>query len=165
MSPFPKAQQLSGQKIPCNAKVFFYFFQAENMTEYTISVGVGVVVNFVLNYIMISLWTSVGACIATVISQVAVDYMQFRQLKNEVRFKSVVKLSYKYVFASIIMFIVCSLTKIVVSRGIASIILQVIVGVIVYGFILIRLKDEYLYMFLRKIYEKTTGRQNSRSII
>lgn len=34
MSPFPKAQQLFGQKILCNAKVSFYFFQAENMTEY-----------------------------------------------------------------------------------------------------------------------------------
>ena len=85
--------------------------------------------------------------------------MQFRQLKGEVKFKKVMKLSYKYLFASIIMFIACSFTKIFVSRGITSIILQVIVGIIVYGFILIRLKDEYLYMFLRKIYEKTTGKE------
>ena len=141
-----------------------YLIPTQRQKEYTISVGVGVVVNFVLNYILISLWTSVGACIATVISQVAVDYMQFRQLKREIKFKSVVKLSYKYLFASVIMFIACNLTKIIVSKGIASIALQVIVGVIVYGIILIRLKDEYLYMFLRKIYEKTTG-QNSRSII
>jgi len=34
MSRFPKVQQLSGQKIHCNAKVSFYFFQAENMTKY-----------------------------------------------------------------------------------------------------------------------------------
>ena len=58
------------------------------------------------------------------------------------------------------MFIACSLTKIIVSTGMISIILQVIVGIIVYGFILIRLKDEYLYMLLRRIYEKTTGQNN-----
>lgn len=137
-----------------------YLIPTQRQKEYTIAVGVGVVVNFILNYILISLWTSVGACIATVISQIVVDYMQFRQLRGEVKFKSIVKLSYKYIFASLIMFIACNLTKIFVSRGMLSIILQVIVGVIVYGIVLIRLKDEYLYMFLRKIYEKTTGKTN-----
>ena len=58
------------------------------------------------------------------------------------------------------MYIACSLTKLIVSTGMISIILQVTVGIIAYGFILIRLKDEYLYMFLRKIYEKTTGQNN-----
>ena len=52
------------------------------------------------------------------------------------------------------MFIVCNLTKLIIKTGIASIAVQIIVGVVVYAFILIRLKDEYLYMFLRKIYEK-----------
>ena len=134
-----------------------YLLPTKRQREYTISVGAGVIANFILNYIFISLWASVGACIATVLSQVVVDYMQFKQLKNEVKFKTIVKLSYKYLFASIVMFIACNLTKIIVSRGIASIILQIVVGVAVYGFILIRLKDEYLYMLLRKIYEKTTG--------
>ena len=134
-----------------------YLIPTQRQKEYTIAVGVGVIVNFVLNYILISLWTSVGACIATVISQVVVDYMQFRQLRGEIVFKDVVKLSYKYLNASIIMFIICCLTKLIVSKGIASIVLQATVGVIVYGIILIRTKDEYLYMFLRKIYEKTTG--------
>ena len=134
-----------------------YLLPTKRQREYTISVGAGVIANFILNYIFISLWASVGACIATVLSQVVVDYMQFKQLKNEVKFKTIVKLSYKYLFASIVMFIACNLTKIIVSRGIASIILQIVVGIAVYGFILIRLKDEYLYMLLRKIYEKTTG--------
>ncbi len=132
-----------------------YLLPTGRQKEYTISVGVGVIANLILNYIFISLWESVGACIASVISQLIVDYMQFRQLKNDVKFYKVIKLSYKYLFASIIMFIACSLTKLIVNTGIASIILQVGVGAIVYAFILIRLKDEYLYMILRKIYEKT----------
>ena len=66
----------------------------------------------------------------------------------------VIKLSYKYIFASLIMFSACNLTKLIVNTGIASIMLQIGVGALVYGFILIRLKDEYIYMFLRKIYER-----------
>ena len=133
-----------------------YLIPTQRQKEYTIAVGVGVVVNFILNYIFISLWASIGACIATVLSQIVVDYMQFRVLKNEIKIKSVVKLSYKYIFASVIMFVACSLTKLIVNTGIATIALQVVVGVLVYGFILIKLKDENLYMLLRKIYEKTT---------
>ena len=134
-----------------------YLLPTKRQKEYTLAEGTGVLANFILNYILISLWSSIGACIATVLSQVIVDYMQFRVLKNEIKIKAVIKLSYKYVFASIIMFIACNLTKVIVNTGIASVILQVVVGVLVYAFILIRLKDEYLYMFLRRIYEKTTG--------
>lgn len=136
-----------------------YLLPTKRQKEYTIAEGAGVVANFIMNYIFISLWSSVGACIATVLSQVVVDYMQFRVLKREIKFDKIIKLSYKYLLAAFIMFIACNLTKIFVNSGIASIILQVVVGVLVYGFILIRLKDEYLYMLLRKIYEKTTGRE------
>ena len=136
-----------------------YLLPTRRQKEYTIAEGAGVVANFIMNYIFISLWSSVGACIATVLSQVVVDYMQFRVLKREIKFDKIIKLSYKYLLAAFIMFIACNLTKIFVNSGIASIILQVVVGVLVYGFILIRLKDEYLYMLLRKIYEKTTGRE------
>ena len=131
-----------------------YLLPTKRQKEYTISVGAGVIVNFIFNYIFISLWTSIGACIATVLSQVVVDYIQFRQLKNEVNFKSIMKLSNKYLFASIIMFIACNLTKLIISTGIWSIVLQVVVGVVVYVAILIKTKDEYLYMLLRKLHDK-----------
>ena len=131
-----------------------YLLPTKRQKEYTISVGAGVIVNFIFNYIFISLWTSIGACIATVLSQIVVDYMQFRQLRNDVDFKSVMKLSYKYLFASIIMFIACNLTKLIIASGIWSILLQVVVGVVVYVAILIKLKDEYLYMLIKKISSK-----------
>ena len=134
-----------------------YLIPTKRQKEYTIAVGIGVVVNFILNYFCIMLWKSIGACIATVLSQIVVDYIQIKELKHEVDFKSIFKLSYKYLFASILMFIACNLTKLIISTGITSIVLQVLVGFLVYTFTLIRLKDEYIYMFLKKIYEKTTG--------
>ena len=131
-----------------------YLLPTKRQKEYTISVGVGVLVNFVLNYVLIKLYSSIGACIATVLSQVVVDWMQFRYVKNEVSFKKMIRTSYKYLFASIIMFGACNLTKLIVSTGMASIVLQMIVGVLVYGIILILLKDEYLFMFLNKVRNK-----------
>ena len=135
-----------------------YLIPTKRQKEYTIAVGTGVIVNFILNYILIKLYSSVGACISTVLSQIVVDYMEFRQVRNEIDIKAIFRLSYKYLFASIIMFIACSLTKLIVSTGIMTIILQVTVGVAVYGLILILLKDECLYMFLTKLREKITNK-------
>lgn len=135
-----------------------YLLPTKRQKEYTFSVGMGVVANFILNYILIKLYSSVGACIATVLSQLVVDWMQFRYVKDEIDIKELIKLSYKYLLASIIMFIVCSLTKLIISTGMMSIILQMAVGIVVYGIILIILKDEYLYMFLNKMREKILGK-------
>lgn len=135
-----------------------YLLPTKRQKEYTLSVTAGIVVNFILNYILINLWASVGACIATVLSQLVVDIMQFYNIRKEINIKEMLKLSYKYIFASVIMFLVCTFTKIFISTGIQSIILEVIVGVIVYLGILILLKDEYIYMFINKIRKKVTER-------
>lgn len=135
-----------------------YLLPTKRQKEYTISVGVGVLANFILNYILIKLYNSIGACIATVLSQLIVDWMQLRHVKDEINIKEMIQLSYKYLLAAIIMFIACNITKLIVSTGMISIILQVGIGVIVYGIVLVILKDEYLYMFLNKVREKIVGR-------
>ena len=135
-----------------------YLLPTKRQKEYTISVTVGLAVNFVLNYILILLYNSIGACIATVVSQIVVDWMQFRYIKDEINVKEMLKTSYKYIFASVIMFVICMFIRALLPVGLLSLVVQVIVGVAVYGIILILLKDEYLYMFLSKLREKIVER-------
>lgn len=135
-----------------------YLLPTKRQRAYTVSVVIGVIVNFILNYILIKLWASVGACIASVLSQIVVDFIQFQYIKRQINIKSIIKISYKYLFASIIMLMACSFTKLFVSVGIVSIIIQLIVGIFVYGTILIVLRDENLYMVLRKIRAKMDSR-------
>ena len=137
-----------------------YLLPTKRQKEYTKSVVVGVGVNFILNFILINLFASIGACIATVLSELAVNVMQFYSVRKEINIKGMLKLSYKYIFASVVMFIVCMFTKIFVSTGIASIILEMIVGAIVYIGILLILKDEYLHMFIDKIKNKVLERMS-----
>ncbi len=130
-----------------------YLLPTKRQKEFTISVLAGVVVNFILNYIMINLWASVGACIATVISQVVVDVMQFYYVRNEINLKEMLKLSLKYLFAGIIMFICCMLVQLVLS-GFVCMVVQMILGVCVYFGILIVLKDEFMFLLIDKAREK-----------
>ena len=157
-----------------------YLLPTKRQKEYTTSVTVGVIVNFILNYILISLYESIGASIATVLSQLIVDIIQIRYIKNEINFKELIKLSYKYIISSLIMFIACFFVKIFInldfvtrniqnlntdvmySKSIISISLQIIIGMIVYlGMLLLIYKDKYLKLYIDKIKEKVLKKKKT----
>ena len=127
-----------------------YLLPTKRQKEFSLSVLGGIIVNFILNYIMIHLWQSVGACIATVLSQLVVDAIQWYYVKDEIDIKEMVKLSYKYLFAAIMMFICCMLVRIVLS-GFVCFVVQGIIGVIIYFGILIIFKDEFIYLIIDRI--------------
>lgn len=133
-----------------------YLLPTKRQKEFTISVLMGMIVNFILNYIMINLWSSVGACIATVLSQLVVDVMQLYYVRNEINLKEMIKLSYKYFFAGIIMFGCCMLVRLVL-KGFICFVIQIIIGVCVYFGILFLLKDEFVFLAIDKVKEKVLG--------
>ncbi len=133
-----------------------YLLPTKRQKEFTISVLVGIGVNFILNYIMIKLWASIGACIATVISQLAVDIVQWYYVRNEINLKELLRLSYIYLFSALMMFACCMFVRLFI-HGMTSVVIQMAVGVIVYFGVLILFKDEFVYIFINKLREKITG--------
>lgn len=129
-----------------------YLLPTKRQKEYTISVTAGLIVNFFLNWFMIYKWGAVGASIATVLSQLVVDIFQLRNIRKEIDLISVFKNSMKYLFAGIIMFLFCQIIKIFGLIGWISIIVEIIVGMIVYFGILLIVRDEYIYTFIEKIF-------------
>jgi len=69
-----------------------------------------------------------------------------------------ISLSYKYLFAGIMMFICCMVLQIFLS-GFICFIIQIIVGVIVYFGILIIFKDEFIYLLIDRIKQKVLSIQ------
>ena len=127
-----------------------YLLPTKRQKEFSLSVLGGIIVNFILNFIMIHLWKSIGACIATVLSQLVVDAILWYYVKDEIDIKEMIKLSYKYLFAAVMMFICCMLVRIVLS-GFVCFVVQGIVGVIIYFGILIIFKDEFIYLIIDRI--------------
>lgn len=127
-----------------------YLLPSKKQKEFTKSVTIGIVVNFILNYIFIKLFRAEGACIATILSQLIVAIVQMKQVGKYVNLKRIFKLSYKYIFSGLIMFIACMFIRLF-FEGFICVILQIIVGVVVYFSVLIILKDEYIYSFIRKL--------------
>jgi len=133
-----------------------YLLPTKRQKEFSISVLGGIIINFILNYILINLWKSVGACIATVLSQIVVDAIQCYYVKDEINLKEMFQLSYKYLFAAIMMFVCCMPVRMICS-GFVCVIIQILIGMAVYLGILIAFKDEFVYLVITRVRAKFIG--------
>ena len=150
-----------------------YLLPTKHQKEYTISVAIGVVFNFIANYILITKYASIGASIATVLSELLVVIIQYQYMKKEVPFKELLSLAWKYFLAGILMFVVCIGIRYVLNIesiltiqenialainmnneyfiNVVSIISQMILGALTYFIVLVILKDDYVFKFIDKI--------------
>lgn len=135
-----------------------YLLPTKRQKEYTISVTIGVIINFFMNYFLIKAYASIGASIATVLSQLVVDTFQLYYIRKDINVKEMLVLANKYIISSIIMYLCCFVTGNFAERlnvgDIWEIIAQVSVGVIIYFTMLILLKDEYVYKFINTVKNK-----------
>lgn len=121
-----------------------YLLPTKQQKKYTISVIWGAIINFIFNLLFINLWKSIGASIATVMAECVVTGIQFYLVRDEIKISSVLKIMKKYFIASMIMFIVSISIATLISNNILSICIQIGVSGIVYFFILLLLKDEFI---------------------
>ena len=150
-----------------------YLLPTKRQKEYTFSVTIGVVVNFVLNYILIKQYASIGASIATVLSELIVVIIQFQYIKKDISFKNLLQMAWKYFTAGVVMFVGCFGVRLILKINaidamlinisnsisinkeyfinITSIITQMIIGCLIYFGMLIVLKDDYVFKFIDKI--------------
>ena len=162
-----------------------YLLPTKRQKEYTISITIGVIANFFLNYFFIINYNSIGASIATVLSEVIVVGIQLYYIKNDFKIKDLFKLGYNYFVAGIIMFAVCLCVKrllvvesinrfligIAHNRGISdffmfniiSTALQVVTGVLVYFIALIIMKDDSIVLLFNKV-KNLFSKQKNKTI-
>lgn len=163
-----------------------YLLPTKKQKEYTISVTIGLLVNFVLNYILIKKYASIGASIATVLSELVIVIIQFQYIKKDISFKNLLQMAWKYFISGLIMFGVCFVVRFILNFGNINnslvnlansidmevnyfintilIISQIGIGIITYFGMLILLKDDYVFKFIdkikSKIFKKKEAEQN-----
>ena len=150
-----------------------YLLPTKRQKEYTISVVIGLIVNFILNYILIKQYASIGASIATVISELVVVVIQYQYIKKDIKFKTLLNLAWKYLVAGLTMFAVCFGVRLLLNANVintalldfadniqmsrtyfintTAIISQMAVGALTYFVVLVLLKDDYIFKFIDKI--------------
>lgn len=121
-----------------------YLLPTKQQNKYTTSVIIGAIVNFVLNIVLIKKYASIGASIATVIAEFCVTLTQFLLIRNEIKFKEIFSMIYKYIVAAIIMFVCSILIGNFISNNAFSILVQIIVSSIIYFVVLLMMNDKMI---------------------
>ena len=130
-----------------------YLLPLGRQKEYTLSVIAGAVINFILNIIFISIFGSVGAAIGTLIAEFAVMGVQLYFIRKEFSLLGIFKQAIKYTLFGLIMFIVVILLSNILSVSIVSTFVEIFVGAIVYGLLLLISKDSIFDILKAKIAE------------
>ena len=127
-----------------------YLLPTNRQKEYTKTITIGLIINFILNYILISLHQAIGASIATVVTELVVVVLQLHAIKKDISAKEIISLSYSYLFASVVMLGVSLFIKTVLGIGFKTMFIQIICGAITYVVILWILKDDLLKLFITR---------------
>lgn len=141
-----------------------YLLPTKQQKKYTFSVIIGAIINFILNLILIKKYKSIGASFATVIAELSVTITQFILIRKEINIKKVFKMSYKYLLASISIFIISSVIGLLIKNNLISLALQILISSIVYMLILILLKDVFLLENINKIKAAINGKIKNNKI-
>lgn len=121
---------------------------------YTVSVLAGALTNIILNVLLIKKYGAIGAAIATSVAEFIVLSIQLYEINKNIKIKEIVIESKNYMLSAIVMFICVNLLRITNLSGIKLIIVQVILGVIVYILSLVLLKDSTINKVIEIVKEK-----------
>ena len=127
-----------------NITGMLYFMPTKLQHKLTISVCIGAAINFTLNLLLIPMYKSVGAAIASVIAEFVITMAQFILAKDYISFISIIKESYKYFISGAIMLIILYIFANNREPSILNSAIIAAIGAISYFVSLLVLKDEFL---------------------
>lgn len=112
--------------------------------EYIIAVILGAIFNFIFNIILINKFNSIGAAIATVIAEFIVFLIEYLFTMKYIEMKKILLSMLRFCISAMIMYIViCAIAK-EIDNVYLRLIIEIIVGVIVY--ISLNYKNIYKYI-------------------
>ncbi len=114
----------------------------------------GAIVNLVLNSFLIYFFKARGAAIASVVAEIVVTTLYLIFARDFFSIKDFLKVSYKYMIASILMFVSMLFINYYLPGGIWFLILDIAIGVIIYFVLLLIMRDSFLLENLKLIFDK-----------
>ena len=130
-----------------------YLMAVNRQNALTVSVTAGALVNFALNLVLIPMFMSLGAAIASITAEICVTVVQFWFVRKVFSFVEALALCKKYFLCSVCMMaaIVCTDELLQYEIGVINTSILGAVGICVYVFLLWIMKDDLLRWGLEKL--------------
>ena len=116
-----------------NALSTQYLLAAKKMHEYMMSTIVGLIVNIVFNLTLIPILGTMGAIIATILTEVGVASYILWKLRDLFGLREVFHGVWKYLIGGVLVFIFLDLINKTVPASISSYLIQTIIAVLIYS--------------------------------
>lgn len=128
-----------------------YLIPCKRDKKFTISIIIGAITNLILNIIMIYLWGSVGAAISTIIAESCVTISMYLFVRKEIKIRTIVFSSWKYLISSICMGILCYFLCSIFAATLLYSLIIIFSCIICYFSLLILLKDNMIMKLITLI--------------
>lgn len=131
-----------------------YLIQIKQENKVTLSIFIGGGINIILNYILIPRYLSVGAAIASSVSEFIVLVVTLYFVRKEFSPFLIVISSLKYLILSILMFVILHFISAALSPSIISTLILIAFGIGIYILFLMLVRDSFCIDFFRTIRRK-----------
>lgn len=121
-----------------------YLLPTNQTQYYTASVVTGAIINLVINLVFIHLYGVEGAVYATIISELVVTGVQIFFVRRTLEVRKLFTETWKYLIASALMFSIVRLAHMNMDGNTLNFSIQVVIGAVVYGVVIIILRIDIL---------------------
>jgi O-antigen/teichoic acid export membrane protein len=116
-----------------------------------IIVSIGAVINFMLNMILIPNYQSVGAAFSSIIAESIIMIFYFIYSKETLNIKKIVFTVWRYITASVVMFLILSIFKSIMIPSIVNLVCMILISGIIYFISLLLFRDRLLLSIISTI--------------
>ena len=131
-----------------------YLIPTKRQNTFTFTVIIGAIVNFVLNFILIRYYQSIGAAIASVIAETTIAIVQLIIVRKELNCKKIIFSGWKYVLAGGVMLTIVKLLAMRFTPSIMHTAILIISGAFIYVIVLVILRDSFFVNNCKSILKK-----------
>lgn len=131
-----------------------YLIPTMRQNLFTLTVIIGAVTNFYLNFILIYFFQSIGAAIASVVAESIIAITQLIFTRNELSPKYIVLEGKNYFIAGITMMAVLKLLDCIFASRLISTVIMMFSGAVTYFVILVILRDTFFISSVQNVLEK-----------
>lgn len=131
-----------------------YMLPTKQQKGYTISVIIGALINFLLNFLLIPKFNSSGAAIATVIAELGVTLTQIYFIRKQLNIRRCLLSGLTYFIVALIMGIIIYLFGFIIPQKMWGTFVQIVLGSIIYVFALYLFKDRLILDALQLVNAK-----------
>ena len=127
-----------------------YLIPSKRQTIYTLTITFGAAVNFCMNLVLIPVFKSYGAAIASVIAESVIALSQLYVLRKEISIMKIAASSRNYLIAGIVMLSILVMMGKKLAPSVVNTLTMILSGALIYFVMLVILRDEFFTENARK---------------